>query len=122
MMRRNYYVYIMTNKYHTVLYTGVTNDLAKRAWQHRGKATPGFTSRYNVVKRVYYETFEDVRDAIAREKQIKGGSEEEGRPGQQHEQRVARPMRGVGLGAFFVGSWRLLRFARNDIAHGHDSQ
>ncbi len=74
MAGKNYYVYIMTNKYHTVLYTGVTNDLAKRAWQHREKATPGFTSRYNVVKLVYYEAFDDVRDAIAREKQIKGGS------------------------------------------------
>ena len=68
------YVYIMTNKYNTVLYTGVTSDLKKRAWQHKEKLADGFTRRYNVTKLVYYEVFHDIRDAIMREKQIKGGS------------------------------------------------
>ncbi len=74
MIRRYYYVYIMTNRHNTVLYTGVTNDLKKRVWQHREKLVEGFTKRYNVTKLVYYEVFDDVRVAIAREKQIKGGS------------------------------------------------
>ena len=68
------YVYIMTNKYNTVLYTGVTSDLKKRAWQHKEKLADGFTKRYNVTKLVYYEVFHGIRDAITREKQIKGGS------------------------------------------------
>jgi len=68
------YVYIMTNRYNTVLYTGVTSDLKKRAWQHKEKLADGFTKRYNVTKLVYYEVFHDIRDAITREKQIKGGS------------------------------------------------
>ncbi len=66
MVRRQYYVYIMTNRHNTVLYTGVTNDLKKRAWQHREKLVEGFTQRYNVTKLVYYEVFDDVRAAIAR--------------------------------------------------------
>jgi len=64
----------MANKHNTVLYTGVTNDLVKRVYQHREKMVEGFTSRYEVTKLVYYEIFEDPYNAIAREKQIKGGS------------------------------------------------
>jgi putative endonuclease len=64
----------MTNPTHTVLYTGMTNDLRKRVFQHREKLVPGFTGRYNVNKLVFYEVTPDVRSAIAREKQIKGGS------------------------------------------------
>jgi putative endonuclease len=56
------------------LYTGVTSDLKKRVWEHREKLVDGFTKRYNVTKLVYYEMFSDIRDAIAREKQIKAGS------------------------------------------------
>ena len=66
-------VYIMTNAYHTVLYTGVTSDLIKRVSEHRSKAVSGFTSKYNVTKLVYYEDHLTMNDAIAREKQIKGG-------------------------------------------------
>jgi len=73
-MGKVYYVYILTNKYNTVLYTGVTNDLERRMQAHRSPDNRGFTSRYNVQKLVYYETFDDVVEAIAREKQIKGGS------------------------------------------------
>jgi putative endonuclease len=65
----------MTNKRNTVLYTGVTHDLKKRVYQHKQKAVPGFTFRYNINKLVYYEIFADVfNNAISREKQIKGGS------------------------------------------------
>ena len=74
MLSKAYYVYILTNKRNTVLYTGVTNDLKRRVWQHREKSVEGFTQRYNVNKLIYYEVFEDVRDALAREKQIKAGS------------------------------------------------
>ena len=68
------YVYIMTNKNDTVLYTGVTSDLQKRVWQHREKLVEGFTKRYNVFKLVYYEICPDMLSAITREKQLKGGS------------------------------------------------
>lgn len=72
-MGNGYFVYIMTNKYNTVLYTGVTNDLKRRVWEHKeGLST--FTNRYRVTKLVYYEEFESIHLAIAREKQIKGGS------------------------------------------------
>ncbi|MDP2754815.1 MAG: GIY-YIG nuclease family protein [Nitrospirota bacterium] len=72
--REKYYcVYISTNKTHNVLYTGVTNNLLNRDDQHRKKFNKkSFTATYNVNKVVYYETFTDIRDAIAREKQIKG--------------------------------------------------
>ena len=73
-MSKHYYVYIMTNKHNTVLYTGVTSNLKRRVYEHKEKRGGGFTSRYNVNKLVYYEGTEDVRAAIAREKQIKGGS------------------------------------------------
>jgi putative endonuclease len=71
---RQYFVYIITNPTNTVLYTGMTNDLARRVWEHREKQIKGFTSRYNVSKLVYYEIFNTVYDAIEREKQIKAGS------------------------------------------------
>ena len=74
MTSRQYCVYIMTNKHNTVLYTGVTNDLKKRAWQHREKLVEGFTQRYNVTKLVNYEVCGNVHAAIAHEKQIKAGS------------------------------------------------
>jgi putative endonuclease len=73
-MTEQYYVYIMTNKHHTVLYTGVTNDLMRRVQEHRDGRGGSFTSRYNATKLVFYETCQDARSAIAREKQIKGGS------------------------------------------------
>ena len=72
-MERQYYIYIMTNKRDTVLYTGVTNDLKRRCFRHREKMVKGFTSRYNVTKLIY-EVCEDVEAAIGREKQIKAGS------------------------------------------------
>ena len=77
MPSHNYYVYILTNKHHTVLYTGVTNDLARRVSEHREKLAPGFTSRYNVSTLAYYEPFDDINAAIARERQIKAGSRQD---------------------------------------------
>ena len=71
---KNGFVYIMTNANNIVLYTGVTSDLRNRIGQHRQKLIPGFTLKYNVVKLVYYECFDFIADAIAREKQIKAGS------------------------------------------------
>ena len=73
-MGKQYYVYMMTNEHNTVLYTGVTNDLQRRAYEHRTGRGSGFTSRYNVNKLVYYEVTGDANAAIAREKRIKGGS------------------------------------------------
>jgi len=71
---RHYYMYILTNKVNTVLYTGMTNNLEGRVYQHKTKEVEGFTSKYNVNKLVYYEEFSSPMEAIAREKQIKAGS------------------------------------------------
>ena len=68
---KQYYVYIMTNSSRT-LYTGVTDDLVRRAYEHRNKLIEGFTQKYSVTRLVYYEITGDVRAAIQREKQIKG--------------------------------------------------
>ena len=69
-----YYVYILTNEHHTVLYTGVTNDLERRCYEHKHKLIKGFTQKYNVDKLVYFEQFDYIDLAIAREKQVKGYS------------------------------------------------
>lgn len=74
MSGRLYCVYIMTNRRHSVLYTGVTSDLRGRVWQHNEKLVESFTRRYAVNQLVYYETCDDVFGAIAREKQITAGS------------------------------------------------
>jgi len=71
-----YYVYILTNTHHNVLYTGVTNDLERRCHEHNQKKIKGFTRKYNVDKLIYFERFDSVDSAIAREKQIKGFSRE----------------------------------------------
>jgi putative endonuclease len=73
-MGKQYYVYILTNKNNRVLYTGVTNDLKKRVYEHKEKFVNGFTKKYNVSKLVYYEILEDPENAIFREKKIKAGS------------------------------------------------
>ena len=74
MKTRGGYVYLMTNKRDTVIYTGVTSDLRKRVYEHREGLAEGFTKKYNVKKLVYYEIADDIESAIAREKQIKAGS------------------------------------------------
>jgi len=68
---KEYYVYILSNKRGT-FYTGVTNDLERRVYQHKNKLIEGFTKRYNITSLVYHESTNDVTVAIAREKQIKG--------------------------------------------------
>jgi putative endonuclease len=73
-MSKLFYIYIVTNQKNNVLYTGVTNDLRVRVLQHRNKTYKGFTSKYNVDKLVYFEVFEEMNNAIHREKQIKAGS------------------------------------------------
>lgn len=66
-----YYVYIMTNKSRT-LYTGVTNNLERRVFEHQNKLIPGFTSKYNITRLVWYDTFGSIHEAIETEKRIKG--------------------------------------------------
>jgi putative endonuclease len=68
---KNYFVYIMSNHSKT-LYTGVTNNLLRRVYEHKNKLIEGFTNKYNITKLVYYEQFFDIREAISKEKQIKG--------------------------------------------------
>ena len=75
-MEKQYYIYILTNKYNRVLYTGVTSNLINRVYEHKAKLKGGFTSKYNVDKLVYFEVYNDPYTAIEREKQIKGGSRE----------------------------------------------
>jgi len=67
-------IYILTNKNNNVLYTGVTINLVKRIWEHKNKIVEGFSKKYNLHKLVYYEFFENINQAIIREKQIKAGS------------------------------------------------
>ena len=71
MLRDRYFVYIMTNVSRT-LYTGVTNNLVRRVYEHKNKIIPGFTSRYNITELVYFEETSDVQAALTREKEIKG--------------------------------------------------
>ncbi len=74
MIERLSWVYLMTNPSNTVIYTGVTSNLFRRISEHKEKKISGFTSKYNVVKLVYYEEYTSILDAIEREKQIKAGS------------------------------------------------
>lgn len=70
-LMKSYFVYILSNKYHTVFYTGMTNDLNRRIYEHRNKLVDGFTKKYNTTKLLYFEETTNVNNAIAREKQIK---------------------------------------------------
>ncbi|KAF0239152.1 MAG: putative endonuclease containing a URI [Prolixibacteraceae bacterium] len=71
MRDHNYFVYILTNKNKTVLYIGVTNDLQRRTYEHENGLLPGFTKKYNCHFLIYYEHFQNIDDAIAREKELK---------------------------------------------------
>jgi putative endonuclease len=68
---KQYYVYLLASKRNGTLYIGVTNDLARRVWEHRNNVVEGFTQKYNVHKLVYYEIAADIDSAITREKQMK---------------------------------------------------
>ena len=70
----NSFVYILSNYSNVALYTGVTNDLIRRVYEHKNKLVEGFTKKYEVDKLGYYEVFDDITQAIQREKQIKAGS------------------------------------------------
>ncbi|WP_420387754.1 GIY-YIG nuclease family protein [Roseivirga sp.] len=77
-MSKGGFVYIMTNKYHTTLYVGVTSDLVSRVIQHREHHSPkSFTARYKCTKLVYYNSFNHIESAIAEEKRLKGGSRQQ---------------------------------------------
>ena len=73
-MQTESYVYLLANKHNNVLYTGVTNDLIGRVYEHKSKLVAGFTKKYNVDRLVYYEVCGSIIVAIEREKQIKGWS------------------------------------------------
>jgi len=68
---KEYFVYILTNKYNTVLYIGVTNDLLRRVYEHKNKLADGFSAKYNLTKLVYFEIYRDSLIAIQREKSLK---------------------------------------------------
>jgi putative endonuclease len=69
-----YYVHIITNRRNGTLYAGVTNSLERRVWQHKHKMQAGFSAKYGLGRLVYFESYRDISNAIAREKQIKAGS------------------------------------------------
>ncbi len=75
-MQSYIYIYILTNVTNRVLYTGVTSDLIRRVYTHKQKLVKGFSAKYNLNKLVYFETHEDIKEAIKKEKLIKGGSRE----------------------------------------------
>ena len=68
----NYYVYILMNWNNKVIYVGVTNNLERRLYEHKNGLYKGFTKKYNIKKLVYYEWYNDIKEAISREKEIKG--------------------------------------------------
>ncbi|HEY0282414.1 MAG TPA: GIY-YIG nuclease family protein [Rhizomicrobium sp.] len=71
-MQKLYYVYMLASQRNGTLYTGVTNDIGRRIWEHKSDLVEGFTKKYGVHILVWYEVYEDINVAIAREKQIKG--------------------------------------------------
>ncbi len=70
-MRKGGYIYIMSNRWRTVLYIGLTSDIKERVWQHKTGFFKGFTKKYNCVDLLYFEFFPDIGDAVVREKQMK---------------------------------------------------
>jgi putative endonuclease len=74
MLSKEYYVYFLTNWNNKVLYVGVTNDLKRRVYEHQNGLNQGFTQRYHVNKLVCYEIYEEIEEAILREKRVKGGA------------------------------------------------
>jgi len=70
-MKNSYYVYIITNKHNRVFYIGVTNDIQRRIYEHKNGSIKGFSKKYNITKLVYHEEYQDMNEAIAREKHLK---------------------------------------------------
>lgn len=70
-MNKQYYIYIMSNKKNGTLYIGVTSDIIKRVWEHKNNVIQGFTSKYGLHNLVYYEVYDDIENAIKREKRLK---------------------------------------------------
>ncbi len=68
------YIYIMSNKLNGTLYVGVTSDIIRRVYEHKNSLVDGFTKKYNLKTLVYYEIYDDITEAITREKQLKAGS------------------------------------------------
>ena len=75
-MERHSYIYIITNNSNSTLYIGVTSNLIKRIWEHKNHVVEGFSKRYHLSKLVYYEIFDDIENAILREKYLKGKKRE----------------------------------------------
>jgi len=71
MRRDHFYTYIITNKFNKVLYIGITNNLERRMWEHKNRVVEGFSKKYNLSRLLYYEIYRNVKNAIAREKQLK---------------------------------------------------
>lgn len=71
MKNKKYYVYILTNKLNTTLYIGVTNNLKRRIYEHKNKLVAGFTQKYNLTQLIYFEEYNDIEQALNREKQLK---------------------------------------------------
>ena len=69
---KTYYVYILSNTSNSTIYVGVTNNLARRVWEHKNHFVESFTKKYNVTKLIYYELFDNIFSALTREKQLKG--------------------------------------------------
>ena len=105
---RSYFVYIMTNKGATTLYVGVTNSLVRRVYQHRKGEVSGFTKRYNLNRLMYYEQFDDIRNAIGREKQIKGWTrkKKEELISSKNQEWCDMAVSVLGLGPAPVARWR----------------
>jgi putative endonuclease len=115
------YVYMITNTYETTLYIGVTSDLVKRVYQHRQGTYQGFTSKYKLDKLIYYEIFDNIENAIKREKQLKAGSREKKEMLIEHFNPSRNDLYGSILPGWgwFAGDCRaLLRKARNDELRG----
>ncbi|MBI4226272.1 GIY-YIG nuclease family protein [Candidatus Roizmanbacteria bacterium] len=70
-MNKDFYIYIMTNKFNTTFYIGVTNNLLKRVYFHRNSLIDGFTKKYKLTKLIYFEIFKNIKEAVVREKQLK---------------------------------------------------
>ena len=70
-MQHNYFIYILTNRTNKLVYIGVINDLRRRIYEHKNKLFPGFTRKYNLNKLVYFERYQNIDEAILREKRLK---------------------------------------------------